>query len=121
MTVQDYRAFVLSVHDGDTVAARLSVRTVYSRQLSMTAEFTETIRLDGINAPELPTLEGQAARDWLVAQLQAATMTITLRADLSKRDKYGRLLGRLIDGTTDLNAAMITAGFAKPYAGRGPK
>ena len=52
-----YEARVLSVHDGDTLTIDVD--------LGMSIHRHETVRLAGINTPELPTKEGKAAADYL--------------------------------------------------------
>lgn len=116
-----YAAYVHSVHDGDTVTATLTIPGVVSRRIAVTVALTEHIRLNGINAPELSTAAGKVSRDWLIAQLAAVDMAITVRVDLDRVDKYGRLIGTLFANGVNLNEAMVNAGLATVYYGYGPK
>jgi len=52
--VYDYQAQVLNVHDGDTLRLRTD--------LGFYIRFDQTVRLAGLNAPELSTPEGKAAQ-----------------------------------------------------------
>jgi hypothetical protein len=75
-------------------------------------------RLHGINAPELKTAKGPAARDALQKMLPAGPV----KARLHGREKYGGALIEIFgaDGKS-INAAMVEQGHARPYQGRGPK
>jgi micrococcal nuclease len=111
-TFGPYVGVVDLVHDGDTVNVKLDVGfdlTVYTR-----------VRIDGINAPELSTPEGKAARDFAQTLLAPGDRVHVLSYGW---DKYGgRIDGAiaLADGR-DFAKAMLDAGHAKPYAGIGPK
>jgi endonuclease YncB( thermonuclease family) len=96
------------VHDGDTVICHLLLHPNEGGEAHEV-----NVRLEGINAPELNTAEGIAARDYLRTLLPSGTpMVIVSR----RRDKYGRFLGRvvLLDGT-DVSTMMLIAGHAIPY------
>jgi endonuclease YncB( thermonuclease family) len=80
-----------------------------------------TIRLAGINASEMRTVEGPIAKAWLVNAI--GDSHLVLRTVKDRREKFGRYLGylwRVSEGTftewgfaTDLpsiNARMIEAG-----------
>lgn len=80
------------------------------------------VRLAGIDAPELgQTCErdgagydcGREAQRFLAAMLEKG------RAECrgNEEDRYGRLLVRCVSATTDLNAAMVRAGWAVSYGG----
>jgi micrococcal nuclease len=107
-----YRGIVDLVVDGDTVNARLDVGfdlTVYSR-----------IRVNGINAPETSTPAGKEAREFARTLLPAGT---TVMVTSLGWDKYGgRIEGRIAmpDGT-DFAEAMVAAGHAKVWDGKGPR
>lgn len=107
----EYRATILRVIDGDTVACRVD--------LGCDVRIDLTIRLFGINAPELSTEAGKAARAWLVDRLAFADNLATLRTVKDRREKYGRYLGTLLTPSfgvlTDLNAQMVEAGHAVAY------
>jgi endonuclease YncB( thermonuclease family) len=108
-----YRATVLEVHDGDTVDVWVDLGFRHRWQVA--------IRLFGINAPELSTPEGVAARDHL-NQLLTRTGDLYLRSHKDQADKYGgRWLGELFLGEENINQTMVKDGHAKPYSGKGPK
>lgn len=98
--------------DGDTIHAEVD--------LGFDVRETMTLRFMGINAPEMSTPEGVAAKAHLIELLGSASLTI--RTEKDRREKYGRYLATLIraDGL-DINKQMMLDGFALPYDGRGPK
>lgn len=114
-----YRAEIVSVHDGDTVTARVDVGFRVS-------VYTE-LRLLGINAPELKTgkpgkdatdhLKGLLARYRIGGTDDVPVAVIKTRKD--KDDKYGRMLAEIqgFDGDrlVSLNELMVRDGFAVPY------
>jgi endonuclease YncB( thermonuclease family) len=80
----------------------------------------ETIRLYGIDAPELDqTCErggaayfcGVVATDWLVERTDGAM--VTCRGE--QRDRYGRRLAICRAGGIDLNAGLVRAGWAVAF------
>jgi micrococcal nuclease len=100
-----YKAELIRVVDGDTV--ELLIDQGFSN-------FTkQTMRLYGIDAPEMNTAEGKEAKAWLIGILgpygAIYVQTIQL-ATKAKRDKYGRFLAVLFDdlGDIDANRAMKT-------------
>lgn len=104
-----YHAELLRVIDGDTVELRVDVG------FRLYADIV--FRLAGIDAPELraPGPEGEAARDYLEAQLRAGGR---LTLSTAKADKYGRWLARVTDQHgRDLNALMLAERHARPYDG----
>lgn len=118
MTFGPYAGIVDLVHDGDTVNVRLDVGfdlTVYAR-----------VRVLGINAPELSTPDGKTARDFAQTLLKPG---LAVSVTSHGWDKYG---GR-IDGAIafpsvpggapdeDFANAMLIAGHAKPWDGKGAK
>jgi len=116
-----YKAELIRVVDGDTVELMIDLGF---------SQFTkQTMRLYGIDAPELRTAAGKAAKAWLWEALQPLeaiyVQTIQLKTK-AKRDKYGRFLAVLyglepvlssLDGPKvnhcSFNAKMITEGHAK--------
>lgn len=100
-------AVVSNVHDGDTVTV--------AADLGWRISFVVHVRVAHINAPELPTSAGKAARDYLAAIMPVGS-SVTLTSH--SLDKYGRTLGSitLADGR-DVAVAMVSAGHAVPYEG----
>lgn len=106
----EYRAQVTKVVDGDTVHARVD--------LGCDVRLDMTIRLYGIDTPELPTEEGKAAKEWLADELNRVGGYVVLRTMKDRREKYGRYLGILfaIDTLTEsMNDAMLRLGLAREY------
>jgi micrococcal nuclease len=117
-----YRAELIRVVDGDTVEIMIDLGFDTSRK--------ERFRLYGIDAPEINTLAGKAAKAWLWEALQPLeaiyVQTIQLETK-AKRDKYGRFLAVLYREFGDvhtklpekslalesINSEMIEVGHAK--------
>lgn len=96
----DYPARVVRLVDGDTV--HLEIDLGFHLHL-----IDRSTRIAGIDAPELTTEAGKAARDYAAKLLPIGT-AIQLRSH--SLDKYGRVLGSLTlpDGS-DYGQAMIAA------------
>lgn len=104
-----YTATVLKVVDGDTVHLMVD--------LGFDVQRKDSFRLYGINAPEMSTSEGVAARDWLVHRL-TITPTLVVTTFKDKREKYGRYLAKLWDGYGQgfsINDEMVAEGHAVEY------
>jgi micrococcal nuclease len=118
-----YKAELIRVVDGDTVDLIIDLGFDTLRK--------ERFRLYGIDAPEMNTAEGKAAKAWLWYALQPLeaiyVQTIQLETK-AKRDKYGRFLAVLYGDLGDIdanraietpvspasiNAKMIVEGHAK--------
>ncbi len=118
-----YKAELIRVVDGDTV--EIIIDQGFSN-------FTkQTMRLYGIDAPEMRTAAGKEAKAWLWDALQPLEAIYVQTIQLStkaKRDKYGRFLAVLYDDLGDIdanrpmktpvspssiNARMIVRGHAK--------
>ena len=121
-----YKAELIRVVDGDTV--ELMIDQGFS-------QFTkQTMRLYGIDAPEMRTAAGKEAKAWLWEALQPLETIYVQTIQLStkaKRDKYGRYLAIIYDekpespreitngqkilevAPTSLNARLIVEGHAK--------
>jgi micrococcal nuclease len=116
-----YKAELIRVVDGDTVDLVIDFGFDTFRH--------ERFRLYGIDAPEMRTAEGKAAKKWLWDALQPLEAIYVQTIQLStkeKRDKYGRFLAVLyVNQPTggfamrepihpaSINARMITEGHAK--------
>lgn len=108
MTVWTVPATVVSVHDGDTAHMLLDLGWYVTYGPAR-------VRVARINAPELPTPEGVAARDFASALLPAGLKVVFASHSL---DKYGRPLGTIAlpDGQ-DFGQAMLDSGHAVPMKG----
>jgi micrococcal nuclease len=107
----NYRARVLSVHDGDTCKVEIDLGL-------MMWKHGETIRLARINAPELTgnsARQGRASRDHLKSLIEGKEVLLSTSRD--KREKYGRYLGEiwlLVDGVyTNINDCLVADGHAE--------
>ena len=108
-----FPARLVRVIDGDTL--RVEIRLWFSQAL------TETVRIAGIDAPEL----GKKAR--CPAEAEAAERARQRLAELLaggyvelwqvRREKYGRALARVTAGGVDVGAELVGAGLARPYGG----
>lgn len=100
---------LVSIHDGDTITCVLD--------LGWRISFTSSIRLYGINAPELSTPEGVAARNYVQSLLSPGDhVTVVSHKLLGNTEKYGRVLASvtLPDGR-DLSTLMLGDGHAVAY------
>ena len=89
---------VTSVHDGDTL-----------RVFDGTRE--QTIRLEGIDAPERRQPFGTKARDRLAGMTAGRLVTVVG----GKQDRYGRTLARIEVEGQDVNRQMVADGLAWHY------
>lgn len=88
---------VVRVKDGDSLMLeRLDVKR------------TSEIRLAGIDAPELDQPWGVQAR----SALRRLVLGQAVVVEVTDRDRYGRLVGRMWRGRTYVNAAMTDQGHA---------
>ena len=105
----EYRATLNRIVDGDTVVLNID--------LGFHITVTEKFRLSKINAPEMNTDEGKAAKAYLTSLLP--TEAFALRAEVEGQDKYGRWLVSLSLPTNNhlnVNETMMTTGHAVAYS-----
>ena len=112
---------IKKVVDGDTIDVELD--------LGFDLKKTERVRIAGVDTPEKRTRDkeekvlGLDATNWLKEKLADAIKgsdELVIRTELvGGFGKYGRLLGWLYVGGSDLslNEQMITEGYAWTYAG----
>jgi len=110
--VYEYQAVLLKVVDGDTVHARVD--------LGFDIRMDMKLRLMGINAPEMKTVQGLPAKDHLTQLLgpygPLTGTPLTIRTEKDRQEKFGRYLATLIlPGDVDLNRQMVIDGFAVDY------
>lgn len=72
---------------------------------------THKIRLSGIDAPEKSQAYGQASKQALSNQVYGKSVNV----DWNKRDRYGRIIGKVIRGSQDVNLEQIKLGMAWHY------
>lgn len=91
---------VADVKDGDTIVVE-----------DRAGQFL-TVRLSGIDAPELGQAGGREARDTLRTLLTGKSVQV----EIFKMDRYGRYVGKvMLDDSTDVGLAIIRAGLAWWY------
>lgn len=108
-----YNANIVRVVDGDTVIADIDLGfNIWQRK--------QSIRLSGINAPEMrgKTLqEGREAKQFL--EKLVLNKRVILRTDKDKKEKYGRWLGNIQieedKNLIEINRTMIAEGHAVAY------
>lgn len=98
-TAQDLRGRVVAVADGDT----LTVLDASKQQ--------HRVRLNGIDAPETRQPFSQVSKDHLSSLVFGQDVIVVG----SKLDRYGRLIGTVILGTTNTNLEQLRAGLAWYY------
>lgn len=96
-----YKGIITRVIDGDTVVVNVDLGLRVNTQI--------TVRMLGINAPEIKTEEGKRARDYL-RLLENRDVIIKTHKD--PRDKYGRWLGEIHSNGDNINSLMVTMGYA---------
>ena len=90
---------VIRVADGDTLVVLDEQRQQH------------TIRLAGIDAPEKSQAFGTESRDHLAQAVLHQAVTVAY----DKRDKYGRIVGKVMLQGMDTNLAQLQAGWAWHY------
>jgi endonuclease YncB( thermonuclease family) len=95
---QSFTGKVVKVADGDTITVLLD-------------KTQHKIRLEGIDAPEKGQAYGTKARQALADKISRETV----RVDWKKRDRYGRIIGRVYLGDRDISLEMVKDGLAWHY------
>lgn len=90
---------VVAVLDGDTITVLDASRQEHR------------IRLSGIDAPEKNQPFGQASKESLSDQIYDRRVEV----ETSKRDRYGREIGKVRIGGTDANLEQVRRGLAWHY------
>jgi micrococcal nuclease len=78
-------------------------------------ETGETVRLIGINTPEITDIFGNDAKQHLSDLIYGKTIDLQTDHISEERDRYSRLLRYVILDGTDINKKMISDGFAFAY------
>jgi endonuclease YncB( thermonuclease family) len=89
----------VSIDDGDTIVVVDDAHRSY------------TIRLQGIDAPEA----GQAFGDRSRQNLEQMTFGIQVKVEWVKRDRYGRIVGKVLRDRSDVCLQQVNAGMAWHY------
>jgi micrococcal nuclease len=71
------------------------------------------IRLAGINAPEMNTVEGRKLKAELITLLEDKTVTLLTVKD--KQEKYGRYLGIIVKDKQNINEWLVEQKMAVRY------
>lgn len=106
-----YNAKLIRVIDGDTIDALID--------LGFDVWIKKRIRLYGINTPETRTRDleekkaGLAAEERLIALLWESNNEFVLESH--GVGKYGRCLGVLFIGETNINTLLLSEGLAEEY------
>lgn len=91
---------VVGVTDGDTIT------------LLAPGNVQEKIRLSGIDAPEKGQPYGEASKQALSGMVFGKDVVV----DWAKRDRYGRIVGKVLVGGRDANLDQVRAGLAWHFA-----
>ena len=103
-TLFTYKAKLLKIIDADTLDVELDLGfEVYKRA---------RCRLANINAPELKTLEGKAAKQFIVDTIPLGSEILVESKDY---DKYGRSLAIVHYNGVNINELLITNNHAIAY------
>lgn len=103
LTADTLSGRVVRVIDGDTLV------------LLVSGNLQEKIRLAGIDCPERKQAFGQRAKQALLDRVASKNVSIEWR----KRDRYDRIVGKIIDDQGDVNLALVRQGMCwwyKKYA-----
>ncbi len=92
---------VVKVTDGDIVHVLDASQTRHK------------IRLAGIDAPERKQAFGMRSKEHLTDLASSQTVEV----DWNKRDRYKRIVGKIVHQGQDINRAMVRVGLAKGPVG----
>jgi endonuclease YncB( thermonuclease family) len=105
---REYPADVLRIVDADTVEASVS--------LGFNIYVTEKIRFSGINAPERKTgSPHEKALKRLMELLSIGSKVTLITKDHDERDKYGRVLAKVIASGKDIGEILLKEKLVDPY------
>lgn len=102
-----YACQLVRVIDGDSLVVEIDLgfRIVMER----------SVRLMGINCPEIRATGGKEARDFAAAWLSKHVDGLRIRTAKNPRDKYGRYLAVVYSGEAELNRELLEHGHAVSY------
>lgn len=109
----EYNATVVRVHDGDTIS--VDVDLGFGVWLK-----NQSLRLLGLNAPELISEAGKQAQTYLTGLLRPG-QPVTIQTQKDHKEKYGRWLATVLIAGLNVNQNLISTGHAKPWDGQGAK
>ena len=96
LNAQTIQGKVVRVADGDTITI-LDSTNVQNK-----------VRLNKIDAPEKSQAFGEVSRKHLASMVASKNVQV----EWTKKDKYGRILGDITIGTTNVNLRMVQDGLA---------
>ena len=101
-------AKLIKVIDGDTIDV--------DTDLGCDIHLNQRIRFNGMNAPEMRTAEGKAAKAFLQGLLEGQEHLV-IKTHKDRKEKYGRYLGDIFLPGNDvsINQQMVAAGHAVAY------
>jgi micrococcal nuclease len=97
-TGQRFSGVVVGVADGDTISVMRDGRAV-------------TVRLAGVDCPERAQAFGSRAKQFTSSLVFGRQVTV----HLATTDRYGRLVGRVYEGRTDVSLELVRGGMAWHY------
>lgn len=100
---ESFTAEVVKVHDGDTITVAWQER-----------DFTFPVRFSNVAAPELNEEGGHEAQSWLEGRLLGTVVDIEVNPD-KRVEKWGRILGKIIQGGIDVGEEEVYNGYAKTW------
>jgi len=104
--MEDFRAEVVKVTDGDTIRVKWEER-----------DFDFPVRLADISAPEIKEEGGREGRDWLTGRILGEEVDILI--DRSNRvSRWGRILGTVVHRGMNINEEIVNVGLAVPWKER---
>jgi micrococcal nuclease len=104
----EYSARVTKIVDGDTVHLEIDLGLDTQRKI--------VCRLARINAPEMSTAEGLAAKQYLAALLGPDMIGgVTVRTIKDRKERYGRYLVEIEGSHGNVSDAMVKGGMAVLY------
>jgi len=103
---ESFSARCVNVHDGDTITVQWRER-----------DFLFPVRFGDTAAPELNEDGGKEAQQWLEQRILDKDVEIIVNPD-KRVEKWGRLLGRVIQGGQDVGDEEVMLGLATTWAQR---
>lgn len=119
-----YEAQLVRVVDGDTIEVTVTARAATrlpGREVELSTSAVETVRLAGMNAPEMhgkcdqEKMAARAAKLFLEERLRGAPLELVTRGEETER--YGRVLADVQIAGVSVSAEMVLRGLAVPYHG----
>ena len=108
-----YRAYGLRAVDGDTITVVIDLGLAIYR--------TETIRVAGVNTPELHArdagerAQATLAREFVAQRTEGQVFRVQTYKPPRETEKYGRYLADVLLDTGSLAALLIAEGLGVPY------